>query len=104
MESKNLLLSAAVTGLVMGGAALASSGDYKKAPESVHCQEVNGCKGQGACGGATHGCAGQNACKGKGWLKLSQKECDAATAALKESKTKEIKMEKKVIKKADKES
>jgi hypothetical protein len=99
MESKSLLLSAAVAGLVMGGSALASD-DYKATKDSVHCQGVNSCKGTGDCGGKTHGCGGQNTCKGKGWKKMSQKECDTATEALKESKTKEIKVEKKAEKKS----
>jgi hypothetical protein len=99
MESKKILLSAAVAGLVIGGSAFASDG-YKSGKDSVHCQAVNSCKGTGDCGGKTHGCAGQNTCKGKGWKKLSKKDCDKATAALKEKDTKEMKMDKKADKKS----
>jgi hypothetical protein len=49
----------------------------------IQCQGVNGCKGQSACKTADHGCKGQNSCKGKGFLELTQKECDAAKAKMK---------------------
>jgi hypothetical protein len=99
MDTKKLLLSAAVAGLVIGGSVLASDSE-KPAGKTVHCKGINSCKGTGDCGGKTHGCAGQNACKGKGWKKLSQKECDAASAALKEKGTKEMKSGKKADKKS----
>lgn len=97
MDTKNLLLSAAVTGLMLGGSALASD-NAKPVADSVHCQGINSCKGTGDCGGKTHGCAGSNACKGKGWKSMSKKDCDAATAALKSKKgkaTKKAKADKK---------
>ena len=49
----------------------------------VHCDGVNGCKGQSSCKSATNSCKGQNSCKGKGWTEMTQKDCDAAKAKLK---------------------
>jgi hypothetical protein len=45
--------------------------------DTVKCLGIHDCKGQSACnveGG--HACAGLNDCKGKGWIKVSQAECD----------------------------
>jgi hypothetical protein len=47
---------------------------------TVHCQGVNSCKGQSACKSANNACKGQNSCKGKGYLSMTQAECDAAKA------------------------
>ncbi|MES1196203.1 MAG: hypothetical protein ABUL58_04580 [Steroidobacter sp.] len=49
----------------------------------VQCMGVNACKGQSACKTASNSCKGQNSCKGKGFLELSQKDCDAAKAKAK---------------------
>jgi hypothetical protein len=49
----------------------------------VKCEGVNSCKGTSACGTATNACQGQNSCKGKGYLLLSQAECDTAKAKMK---------------------
>lgn len=44
--------------------------------ESVKCLGIHECKGQAQCGvEGGHACAGQNDCKGKGWIKVSKKEC-----------------------------
>ena len=49
----------------------------------VKCEGVNSCKGTSACGTATNACQGQNSCKGKGYLMLTQADCDAAKAKMK---------------------
>jgi hypothetical protein len=49
----------------------------------MHCDGVNGCKGQSACKTANNGCKGQNSCKGKGFLEMTKKDCDAAKAKVK---------------------
>jgi hypothetical protein len=73
-----------LTGLAMATAAAglfatAAISTASAAEEAkVHCDGVNGCKGQSACQTATHACKGQNSCKGQGWLYLSKAECDAA--------------------------
>ena len=49
----------------------------------MHCDGVNGCKGQSACKSATNSCKGQNSCKGKGFVEMTKKDCDAAKASAK---------------------
>lgn len=56
----------------------ASAADAK-----VKCEGVNACKGKSACSTATNACQGQNSCKSKGYLMLTQAECDAAKAKMK---------------------
>ena len=56
----------------------ASAADAK-----VKCEGVNSCKGTSACSTATNACQGHNSCKGKGYLMLTQAECDAAKAKMK---------------------
>jgi len=46
----------------------------------MHCTGVNSCKGQSSCKSASNSCKGQNSCKGKGFVEMTQKECDAAKA------------------------
>jgi hypothetical protein len=46
----------------------------------VHCDGVNSCKGQSSCKSASNSCKGQNSCKGKGFVEMTQKQCDAAKA------------------------
>lgn len=71
---KEILLAAALTGLMtMSHAEEKKSSD--KAQEVVgECLGVNSCKSQGACAGKND-CAGKNECKGKGWVKKTEKEC-----------------------------
>ena len=81
MNTKTMLISAAVIGLLAGSAnANAEKGKKAKPVKDKvavgECHGVNSCKGKGECGGAGHSCAGKNSCKGKGWIKLSKAECD----------------------------
>jgi hypothetical protein len=46
----------------------------------VKCEGVNSCKGHSACKSANNACKGQNSCKGKGFLEMTQAQCDAAKA------------------------
>lgn len=73
--SKGVVIASAVAGLVSGGSLVAWATDAAES-DQVRCAGINECKGQGACGGATHDCAGKNECKGKGWVKVdSAEEC-----------------------------
>ena len=63
-------------------AATAPSGSGEKTA-TMYCKGVNACKGQGACKSAANDCAGKNACAAKGFLMLTQAECDAAKAKAK---------------------
>ena len=51
----------------------------------MHCTGANACKGQSSCKSASNSCKGQNSCKGKGFVEMTQKDCDAAKAAQKKS-------------------
>ena len=80
MQSKNLLLAAALSGLAL--ASMANEATSKPASSvkesnavSGQCHGINSCKGTSACHSEMNSCAGTNACKGKGWLKTSEKEC-----------------------------
>ncbi len=68
-----------------GDAAKPDGAGDKTASAKIKCFGVNSCSGQGACdvpdgrvaaGSKGHACAGQNECSGKGWLLLTQAECD----------------------------
>lgn len=48
------------------------------------CFGVNACKAQGACKGE-NACKGQNACKGKGFVEMSQADCDLKKGTFKSS-------------------
>jgi hypothetical protein len=50
----------------------------------IHCEGVNSCKGTSACATKTNACKGQNSCKGQGFLEMTQAQCDAAKAKLKQ--------------------
>jgi len=72
----------------MSGAAIATAAALLFSTASaedakIQCTGVNGCKGQSACKTAENSCKGQNTCKGKGFLELTQKDCDAAKAKMK---------------------
>ncbi len=79
MKTRSMILASAAATLfvagVGGGANTASAGHHE-----VKCEGVNACKGQSACATADNACSGHNSCKGKGFLKLSQADCDAAKA------------------------
>jgi hypothetical protein len=78
MTSKKLSsVALAAAAAVMFSAAVSTvSADEAK----VKCAGVNSCKGQSACKSANNACKGQNSCKGKGYLSMTQAECDAAKA------------------------
>lgn len=78
MDSKNLLLAAAISGLAFAANAseATKTAPTKEATEiSGQCHGVNSCKGTSACHTEKHSCAGNNSCKGSGWIKTSEKEC-----------------------------
>jgi len=81
MDSKNLLLAAAFSGLALtataNDAAKTPAKDSPKEAKEVmgQCHGINSCKGTSACHSEKNSCAGTNSCKGKGWMKTSEKEC-----------------------------
>ncbi|MPV85923.1 hypothetical protein [Ostreibacterium oceani] len=81
------------------GAAIA---DSCKGTDSCKAKKDNSCKGKAACKtkkdnsckgksgckakAEAHSCAGMNSCKGKGWLPMSQSDCDAKGGRFKGAK------------------
>lgn len=66
------------------GATATDAGAEKKVAK-IKCFGVNECSGESGCdvpddrvepGSKGHACGGQNECKGKGWVLLSQADCD----------------------------
>jgi uncharacterized membrane protein len=83
MNAKRAVLAAAAAALFTTG--LSAMPDSARAEgEKVHCEGVNGCKGQTDCAGAGHDCSGKNACKGKGWKSMTAEECAKAKAEMKQ--------------------
>jgi hypothetical protein len=83
MELRKALIASAVAGLFIAGTAghaMAGMGEGGAEAQKIHCDGVNACKGQSDCKTATNDCKGQNSCKGKGFLAMTQEECDAAKA------------------------
>lgn len=84
MNKNQLLISAAVAG-ILGASAFSSSplkaaemAAEKTAAEKGQCVGANSCKGKSACAtkDGKNSCMGQNTCKGKGWLQLTKAQCD----------------------------
>lgn len=79
-QLKGAMIATAAASLFFASAALAQGSaqtNQKAEAQTVHCQGINACKGQGSCNGPGHGCNGENACKGKGWVETTAKECKA---------------------------
>lgn len=89
MDSKNLLLAAAFSGLAFAATAseTAKTAAPAKAVAAVEgqCHGINSCKGTSACHTEKNSCAGSNACKGQGWLKMTDKECKDKKGTFKKS-------------------
>ena len=77
MNARRLLLATAAVSLFVAGPALAAD---EKADAKVKCEGVNACKGQSHCRSAGSQCAGKNACKAKGFLMVSEEECEELKA------------------------
>jgi uncharacterized membrane protein len=75
----NMALAAAAAVLFSTAVVSTASADDAK----VKCAGVNSCKGHSACKSANNACKGQNSCKGKGFLEMTQADCDAAKAKAK---------------------
>ena len=75
---------ATAAALLFGTLAIGTANAAEEA--KVHCNGINSCKGQSACKTANNSCKGMNSCKGQGFVELTQKECDAAKAKMKQDK------------------
>lgn len=81
MDSKKILIGAALAGVLVGGVGCSST----TSSTIGQCHGVNACKGQGACGGTGHSCAGMNSCKGQGWIKATKAKCEKIGGKFKRS-------------------
>jgi hypothetical protein len=73
-------VATAAAALFVTGLAGAAHADEPSAEAKIKCEGVNSCKGHGACKTAHNACKGQNGCGGKGFVMMTQAECDAAKA------------------------
>ncbi len=81
------IVSAAVSGILLGTTGCGSTKDNKPADQSSTaqaamekhvCKTMNTCAGKGGCKTAANECAGKNSCKGKGGCATAAKH-DCAT-------------------------
>jgi uncharacterized membrane protein len=80
MIQRSSLIAAAAAGLFVAGMSGAASADHHEGAAKIKCEGVNSCKGKSDCKSAQNSCKGENGCAGKGFLMMSQAECDAAKA------------------------
>ena len=75
---KSLVVAAGVVSMLATGYGFAASNQVADEEAKVKCTGINACAGHGECGAAdgSHDCAGKNTCKGKGWVKVSEEECE----------------------------
>jgi hypothetical protein len=71
-------IAAAAATLILTGLALAPACTRRKAKGVVSVLMPAKAKG---CGSASNNCVGQNACKGKGFLPMTQEDCDKIEGA-----------------------
>lgn len=84
-RTKGVVIATAVATMFIAKSTFAQAGTGEKVEaKTVHCEGINSCKGQGACGGVGHDCAGKNECKGKGWIDVSADDCKAKGGTVKQ--------------------
>ena len=80
MKIRTSLAASAAAALFLAGVAGPAHAEEQGTDAKVKCEGVNSCKGHSDCKTATNECKGQNGCGGKGFLMMTQAECDAAKA------------------------
>ncbi len=75
MRLRGIFVASAALGLLAASPGAASADHHEGG--DVKCANINGCAGKGECAAAdgSHDCGGKNSCKGKGWVKVTEKEC-----------------------------
>ena len=86
MRTRNALVASAAAALFLAGLAGAAQAEEPGTEAKVKCEGVNSCKGHSDCKSAQNACKGKNGCGGKGFLMMTQAECDAAKAKAAEKK------------------
>ena len=77
------LTSIALATAAAGMFAMTAAGPAAAQAAKVKCEGVNSCKGHSECKSAKNSCKGLNACKGKGFMEMSQADCDKAKMEMK---------------------
>ena len=86
MNVKRAVLAAAAAALFSAGVTLgAGATSHGEEEGAVHCEGINGCKGQSECKTDASECSGKNSCKGKGWKSMSAEECEKAKAEMEDA-------------------
>ena len=80
MRTRNALVASAAAALFLAGFGGAAHAEAPGSEAKVKCEGVNSCKGHSDCKSAQNACKGHNGCGGKGFLMMTQAECDAAKA------------------------
>lgn len=78
IEARKISFAAAAAAIALSSAA-AFAADAPAgrigADSTVHCYDVNSCKGQADCATAENACKGQNECKGHGFKAMAAGKC-----------------------------
>ena len=80
MGARGVLVASAAAALFLAGVPGASHAEESGAEAKIKCEGVNACKGHSDCQTATNQCKGQNSCSGKGFVMMTEAECEAAKA------------------------
>jgi hypothetical protein len=86
VKTRSALVASAAAALFVAGMAGAAYAEQGGAEAKVKCEGVNSCKGHSDCKSAQNSCKGKNGCAGKGFMMMTQSECDAAKAKAAEKK------------------
>lgn len=80
MKTRSVFVASAAAALFLAGLAGPAQAEEAGADAKIKCEGVNSCKGHSDCKSAQNACKGKNGCGGKGFVMMSQAECDAARA------------------------
>jgi hypothetical protein len=80
MKNRSAIVASAAAAMFLAGFAGAAHAESPGTEAKVKCEGVNSCKGHSDCKTAQNACKGQNGCGGKGFVMMSEAECDAAKA------------------------
>jgi len=80
VKTRISVAASAAAAIFLAGLAAPAHAEEPGAEAKIKCEGVNSCKGHGECKSASNACKGQNGCSGKGFVMMTQAECDAAKA------------------------
>jgi uncharacterized membrane protein len=80
VRNRRSLVASAAAALFLGGLAAPAHAEDQAGDAKIKCEGVNSCKGHSDCKSAQNACKGKNGCGGKGFVMMTQEECDAAKA------------------------